>query len=443
MPPHADAVADCVLSAFHALPTKCKPRRLGDGRREWVPLAGIVLSKEPTPKSKHVSAPPKPDPAPDDPPSHPLTCAALATGMKCLPQAKLESAKGNILHDWHAEVLALRAFNRFLVDECSDLAKRGLGSEGAWVKWRRRVHEEEPVPESSNGRCAGVPGQGNQGSPWQEQPFELHDDVRIDMYVSDAPCGDASMELVMREQEDDTPWEKAEDGMPGRGNFDRLGVVRRKPARPDAPSTLSKSCSDKLAMKQCTSLLSGLTTLLIKPERCYLRRLILPQDRLVATSVERAFGPNGRMASLTSSTDGHQFWQSGGYSLNFFDVTPTTRRFEYEKADGATASNISTFSTPHRQEILINGVLQGRKQSDPKGASTVSRRRMWQDVAALAAAVGDTEGLVKHGVLDSSSYASLKAGAVLEARSGVKKLVREEALKGWQRNYGDEDWGLV
>ncbi|KAI6792360.1 hypothetical protein KC332_g17432 [Hortaea werneckii] len=437
MPPHADAVADCVLSAFHALPTKCKPRRLGDSRREWVPLAGIVLSK----------APPKPDTVHDDPPSHPLTCAALATGMKCLPHAKLQSAKGYILHDWHAEVLALRAFNRFLLDECSDLAKRGLGSEGAWVKWRRRVREEEPVRDfnaSSSGRSDGIAGQGNEGSPRQEQPFELHDDVRIDMYVSDAPCGDASMELVMREQEDDTPWEKAEDGMPGRGNFDRLGVVRRKPARPDAPSTLSKSCSDKLAMKQCTSLLSGLTTLLIKPERCYLRQLILPQDRLVATSIERAFSPNGRMASLASSTDRQQqTWQSAGYSLNFFDVAPTSRRFEYEKADGTTASNISALSTPHRQETLVNGVLQGRKQSDPKGASTVSRRKMWEEVATLAAAVGNTEGLVKHGVLDSSSYASLKAGAVLEARSGVKRLVREEALKGWQRNYGDEEWNLV
>ncbi|KAI7497468.1 hypothetical protein KC367_g5838 [Hortaea werneckii] len=435
MPPHPDAIAECVLSAFHALPTKCKPRRIGDGRREWVPLAGIVLSK----------APPDTDIVHDDPPSNPLTCAALATGMKCLPHAKLPSAKGNILHDWHAEVLALRAFNRFLVDECSDLAKRGLGSEGAWVRWRRRVNEEEPVPDSStsDGFSAAVAGQGSEWSPWQEQPFELHDDVRIDMYVSDAPCGDASMELIMREQEDDTPWEKAEDGMPGRGNFDRLGVVRRKPARPDAPSTLSKSCSDKLAMKQCTSLLSGLTTLLIKPERCYLRRLVLPQDRLVPTSVERAFSPNGRMASLASSTDRPQTWQSAGYSVNFFEVAPTSRRFEYEKADGATASNISALSTPHRQETLINGVLQGRKQSDPKGASTVSRRRMWEDVAALAAAVSDTGGFVRHEVLDSGSYASLKSGAVLEARSEVKQLVREDALKGWQRNCGDEEWSLV
>jgi tRNA-specific adenosine deaminase 1 len=41
----ADAIADCVLRAFAQLPEKRKPRPRHDGAREWVPLAGIVLSK--------------------------------------------------------------------------------------------------------------------------------------------------------------------------------------------------------------------------------------------------------------------------------------------------------------------------------------------------------------------------------------------------------------
>jgi tRNA-specific adenosine deaminase 1 len=41
----ADAIADCVLSTFDRLPEKRKPRPRNDGLREWVPLAGIVLSK--------------------------------------------------------------------------------------------------------------------------------------------------------------------------------------------------------------------------------------------------------------------------------------------------------------------------------------------------------------------------------------------------------------
>lgn len=48
-PPHPDAIADCVLTAFDALPPHRKPRHapadLKLGRREWVPLAGIVIDR--------------------------------------------------------------------------------------------------------------------------------------------------------------------------------------------------------------------------------------------------------------------------------------------------------------------------------------------------------------------------------------------------------------
>jgi len=43
--PHPDEIADCVLDKFDALAQKFKPRTLADGRREWSPLAGIVLSR--------------------------------------------------------------------------------------------------------------------------------------------------------------------------------------------------------------------------------------------------------------------------------------------------------------------------------------------------------------------------------------------------------------
>ena len=41
----ADAIADCVLAAFDALPTRRKPRIVSATRREWVPLAGIVIDR--------------------------------------------------------------------------------------------------------------------------------------------------------------------------------------------------------------------------------------------------------------------------------------------------------------------------------------------------------------------------------------------------------------
>ena len=347
-----------------------------------------------------------------------LTCAALATGMKCLPQQKLAQAKGNVLHDWHAEVLAIRAFNRFLVDECRDLAAKGFGNaNGGWLKWTKQEEKKE-----------------------HSQPFELEEGVNIHMYCSEAPCGDVSMELTMAEQQDAAPWpspDPAEDVvMMGRGHFDQLGVVRRKPARPDAPMTLSKSCSDKLALKQCTSLLSGLSSLLVAPAGVYLRTLVFPERQVVDEAVERCFGVNGRMKDL----DERREWETDGYSFRPFEIARTSREFAYSKYADASPSNLSALLTPEREEVLINGVLLGRKQFDPKGASCVSRRAMWEDVVRVATAVESKH--VVESLKAAGTYGNLKGGRWLAGRDRAKREVKEVALKGWKKNTGDEDWGL-
>ena len=136
--------------------------------------------------------------------------------MKCLPTSKVPEAKGFVLHDWHAEVIAIRAFNRFLLDECLSLAENP--SRSSSVLRRKETHETSKA----------------QGP----QTFTVRENLKIHMYCSEAPCGDASMELVMDAQEDATPWPLAAplavvnsstQSMPGRGHFSRLGIVRRKP----------------------------------------------------------------------------------------------------------------------------------------------------------------------------------------------------------------------
>ena len=360
--------------------------------------------------------------------------------MKCLPHAKVKTAKGNILHDSHAEILAIRGFNRWLVDECHDLAKSGFANaqetdtEEKWLRWAQRGKEEEDEP-----------------------PFELREDVYVHMYCSEAPCGDASMELVMREQEDDTPWDRplpsvgtphggieqeAGEDMLGRGYFDRLGVVRRKPARPDAPITLSKSCSDKLALKQCTGLLSALVARLVRKRGTWLSTLTLPESQVVDEAMERCFGPPGRMAPLLE-TEVQERWKAMEFEYRPFGVLRTRREFEYSKrglassgAGAAVPSNLCAMVTPQKQEILINGVLQGRKQEDPRGASCVSRRRMWEGVDGVLSIMG-LEQLCK-----AETYDEMKRSKRLEGREVVKRDVRASALKGWRKNEGDGDWRL-
>ena len=138
--------------------------------------------------------------------------------MKCLPSNKISMAKGFVLHDWHAEILCIRAFNHFLITECQRLSNHPDHA-SQYIRWRNE-HEKTKV--------CGL------------QPFTIRETVKIHMYCSEAPCGDASMELIMNNQEDATPWaivasqtdiNSQSEPLKGRGSFSEVGIVRRKPCK--------------------------------------------------------------------------------------------------------------------------------------------------------------------------------------------------------------------
>ncbi|KAJ5587003.1 uncharacterized protein N7459_002768 [Penicillium hispanicum] len=293
--------------------------------------------------------------------------------------------------------------------------------------------------------------------PIQWPPFEIQPDIKIYMYCTCAPCGDASMELCMAAQEDATPWEvvrqpnlnpETQEADPliennlldGRAHFSRLGVVRRKPARTDAESTRSKSCSDKLALRQVSSLLSCETSRLVAPTKnAYLSGLALPEDEITHVGFDRCFGETGRMGALKGKS-----WPNSpgrdendvGYGFRPFQVLPVCseeieRLWQFAKpkpisagavpqseldGGGGTApavtpkkskpGNVSavwiaapSFTHPCMfisdtgskslpalrrsktglYETIINGVKQGNKASAPsaRGASSLSRAKLW------------------------------------------------------------------
>lgn len=253
----------------------------------------------------------------------------------------------------------------------------------------------------------------------------------------------------MAAQEDASPWEEpvstaskseskpdSSNALPGRAYFSQLGVVRRKPARGDAPPTLSKSCSDKLALKQCTSLLASLTSLFIDPSNAYIDTLILPESQYSAAACQRAFSSHGRMRPVAGKQ-----WE-GGYAFNPFSVETTTIEFEYSKrsvqarAEKISASNLAAaWSSSGFEETIIGGVIQGRKPFDEKGASRMSRRVMWMEARVVADELDMHPELQNY--LRLNSYYDVKNGTLLAQRRGVKSDVREIALKGWVQNEGD------
>ena len=367
---------------------------------------------------------------------------ALSTGSKCLPGSSVPLCNGQVLHDSHAEVLALRAFNRFLLIEVLALLQTNRPQyQSSFLSFDEHITSDDHGPHAL--------------------PFEIRPNISVYMYCSEAPCGDASMELLMAEQGSDTiPWpiENSTDGdLKGRGYFSALGVVRRKPSRPDAEASLSKSCTDKLAVKQVTSLLTFPASIFIAPsENAYLSGMVVPSEKYSETGFERAFGRSDRMSRINVKQLPHPF-QYRPFKILPLPADHQAFPFRKPSAKGPPAKpgNVSAVFSKTMQmpfidlnETIIGGVKQGYKQftGDRKKASELSRARLWTLAVAILEAGGKHPGipagmkLVWSQLQQPNSYSHLKAQAARFTARGSCKIVVTDCLGGWTKNVGDEDW---
>jgi tRNA-specific adenosine deaminase 1 len=213
------------LRAYDALPRTGKP---AGGGSEWTLLAAFLVTPSP-------GAPPR--------------VVALGTGTKCLT-ASARSPAGDALHDCHAEVVARRALLLWLYASLAAAAARGAHEQ----------QEEEKEDDDDDDACLFVRQQaGGDGSTVASASFALRPGAELHMYISQTPCGDASIcgarcggtaahaapaartgaKLTVDAPLAGGGWREA-GGAP-----QAEGAARRKPGRGEA--TLSMSCSDKMA----------------------------------------------------------------------------------------------------------------------------------------------------------------------------------------------------
>ncbi|KAG8475101.1 hypothetical protein CXB51_032021 [Gossypium anomalum] len=243
-------VADKVFSLYKSLPKKGKPQG-----REVTVLAAFLLSS----------------------PSQDTEVIALGTGTKCIGHSKLTHS-GNIVNDSHAEIIARRALLRFFYAEIQCLNDNN-GFQNSIFEWE-------------------LDGSGG-------IKYKIRAGWKLHLYISQLPCGDASLSLVPSSIGEhgrfvfkiSAKWlyhtlvlivicmilvSLIESVPPFSGDCSELiGLVQRKPGRGD--TTLSVSCSDKIARWNVVGVQGALLSYFLRP--VYLHSVTVGRSPYVSEDV--------------------------------------------------------------------------------------------------------------------------------------------------------------
>jgi len=158
----ADRIALCALDHYCThLPKKAKPKP-----EEWTVFAAIVAYHRLDNRMWVVSS---------------------ASGTKCTAQRNNDF----IVHDSHAEVLARRGFLRVLWHEIISKNSASHETKGD-VEGKLIPYSRGLLIESSEGVNEGI-GNSELNSKLVEKQYRLDPNIEIHFYISDSPCGDASI----------------------------------------------------------------------------------------------------------------------------------------------------------------------------------------------------------------------------------------------------------
>lgn len=352
----ADRIASLCYKHFDKLPKKGKPLP----GKEWTVLAAIVLRIE---ANKSCD----------------LQVVAMGTGSKCVGQSQL-SPSGDLINDSHAEVIARRAFLRYLYQQL-ELCYSGHSS---------ALFTLDP----STKQCNLIKG------------------ASFVFFASHTPCGDASIipkndnTTVPEEDEEGPPCKipklseapdvhrtgaKCVDGedpkLPGVG-YHVVGVLRTKPGRGDP--TLSMACSDKMAKWNIMGVQGSLVmNFLTHP--IYFSRIIIGKCPFSQEAMARALIERFDTIGLTSPPFQQQRELTISQSqIEFQFAKPESSSQDSSPLQPCPTSIIWSACPAKPLEVAVEGRKQGvtkKTQGRPSSRLSVCKKNLFQAFSSLVKAI--------------------------------------------------------
>ncbi|XP_011499816.1 PREDICTED: tRNA-specific adenosine deaminase 1 [Ceratosolen solmsi marchali] len=333
-----DEVAKLCLDKYASLKKTGKP-----SENEWTVLSGVVLQKV----------------------SKKLCVVSLCTGTKCLSGMELRNTRyeerGDRLSDSHAEILARRAFLRYLYNQI-ELLIRNQKCDIFYLEDNKvKLNDVSFYFYSSQtpcGDCSIIPKLSNEFDDSASSckrikresiDIEVEYGLKVtDIYRTGAKC-----------VESENRQDPRKDGV----NYHLVGPLRTKPGRGDR--TLSLSCSDKIAKWNVMGVQGALLSLMIPSIR--FERII------IGGGCPYSFESMQRGISRRFDT-----------KIKHPIITQSKLSFESRKHGCLRCkpcpSSIVWCEVPERQiEIAVNGIKQGATKKKKNSSSLlISRKELFK-----------------------------------------------------------------
>lgn len=375
--PHVKEIAELVRASYSKLSKVGQPTTRSNGVKEGTIVASVIAYNTETEKFRLID---------------------ISTGVKATPNDELKRSYGKIIHDCHAEILALRGLNSVILKH---------------VEYIMEGQESDLLIKSD------LPGK-----------FKWRANLVLLLFISKLPCGDASM-YGLKESSisngNEVNYNDSDEAqyldpsiktiLRGRSNFGKKGFVRSKPGRSDSKITFSKSCSDKLCIRQCTSILNALTFSLLEAP-IYLEYLVVPnltthEINYARDSLnERIFDKEHTLSII---------------SCNF--EFPDNLTFGREPSP---MSSVKLYYRPHdtHEEHILNGLKNGyyTKSSKPirkNAESIVSRYSQW------------TQFIKLNPQFKNMPYMTYKQTQLKDRKYKINEIRKTLSPEGWVHTHDD------